>query len=461
MTTKTPTNGLKSNKIGNFAVGCVSYLVTQSGFVWRELPGFDIGIDGEIEVLPKGKQQGGKILVQVKGTMKHRKGVIDVNKAQSHWKYWRVQRSPVLVCEVKIEKSNGVDSFKATTIRWVDISRAPTDGLSSNSSIAFPKDNAYGIAFSFAEAPSPHLEWLSFISDVLSHWPTRRISAVLGDAYLLLHSGKPKEALASLSGLEEAVIDSASYDQRKQLYALKLKAERHDLPPRILRKKLQGPDWLCHQPDDCNPLIREIGYWHVIAAMDRTAERGNRVALADKALEHFGKLLESNLAEKLEKADYILYAAMIRHMCENSIDENRPKWGGAKRSEHLQLEHALQCYKGKNKKELIGESEAKRTLWRSHLLSGCKTRVQEVGEQQWKWFGKRRSSCMITAQDYQDAVMLKAWSYFVLSDQDTEDLSRARALLDAAIVGIRGCLPYYELDFWIAWIEDSYPQLVS
>ena len=467
MTPGVDTKGLESNEIGNFAVGCVSYLVRQSGFVWREMPGFDIGIDGEIEVVKKDNQPRAKIMVQVKGTTDPGVSVIKVDESRSHWQYWRAQRNPVLVCEVQMDKRVGDKPFNATNIRWVNISHTPTGAPSSNSSIPFSND--YGIEFLFSEATDRHAEWRKFIEGVVIHWPTTRIDSALNHAYLLLHSGKAKEALASVTGLEDSVVDAASSDQKCRLNTLRLKAERHGLPPREVRKKLPSlVESYRQQSVTDTALIREIGYWHVIAAMDPAAKQRIRVDLANEALKRFQKMAESNTAEKLEKADYILYAAMIFYMCENWGSKYRPKWEGAGRPEHIAVKHALKCYEDQIDKKVIGISEAERTLWRSTLLSGEKKRVQEIEKHQWEWFGNPSSSGIVTAQDYQDAVMLDAWSYFVLSDPDTEgddpnaeDLSRARALLDAAKVGIRGCLPYYELDFWIAWIGESYPSPVS
>ena len=176
MASETSTKGLE-REIGNFAVGCVAYLVTQSGYIWRELPGSDIGIDGEIEIVKKDHQPGVKLLVQVKGTAKKDVSArqIRVNESRSHWEYWRTQRNPVLVCEVQIEKGERDHPYKATQIRWVDIARVPTDSLSSNSSIPFHQDD--GIQYLFSKAADKHVDWRTFIDDVVRDWPTRRIDA--------------------------------------------------------------------------------------------------------------------------------------------------------------------------------------------------------------------------------------------------------------------------------------------
>lgn len=459
MNSDADTNGLEANEIGRFAVGCVSYLVTQSGFVWRELPGFDIGIDGEIEIIKKDTQSRAKIMVQVKGATSPLIRSIRVDRARSHWLYWRAQRNPVLVCEVTITRGAGDQHFNATRMRWIDISRSSSDELRSGSSIPFEIENGFEFPFPLFDGEQPG--WFDFIDGVVKHWPTTRIDSVTSQSYLLLHSGKAKEALACVTGIEDSVTEAASPDQKYRLFALEHKARRHGLSPREMRAKL--PDLIVKYKQRSvtdTSSIRELGYWHVLAAMDIAAERTIRIGLATEALKCFETLPNTTAAEKLDRADYILYVAMIRYMCENSNYENSIEWKSG-RPEHINLERAIECYESENGEALIPGAEPKRTLWRSCLLSRDLENVREMVNHQWAWFGKRDSSGSVTVQDFQDAIMLKAWSDFELHAKDAEYLAGARALLDAAIVSIRGCLPYPELSFWIKWIEENHPEAQS
>lgn len=466
MTDKSAEPNLRPNKIGMFAVGCVSYLITQSGHVWRELPGFDIGIDGEIEVLAKNGTPGTKILVQVKGRTTTNVNSIKVRSARSHWEYWRTQRNPVLVCEIEIEEGvPAPEPFTAKKVRWIDVSRAPVGYLRSDSSIPFHKD--FGIEFDFAKAASNFSSWSSFIYQVITDWPRKRIKGVLDHGNLIVHSGKSKEALELINSVEQAVIDAATEKEQGQLFALKLKAKRHGLRPAQVRKDLRDIVRSSNKP--CGEeSIMELGYWHVVAALDCDAKVATRVGLANKALEYFQKLDEDTNFKRMVKADYMLYAAMVSHMCENWKNKNENSWGGKAREEHRNLEYAIKQWAKLPSKidseERIKGSEARRNLWRSHLLARDGPRIQVAEKDRWKEFSEHCASDFITAQDYQDGLLLKAWSQLALISDPTdlpEQLSGANSLLDAAIVGIRGCLPYPELDFWVFWIEDSYRALIA
>lgn len=466
MTDKSTDQNYQSNKIGMFAVGCVSYLITQSGHVWRELPGFDIGIDGEIEVLPTNGMPGTKILVQVKGYSKPNKDSIKVSRAQSHWEYWRTQRNPVLVCEIEIEAGTPFpEPFKAKKVRWVDVSRAPVDYLKSISSIPFDKD--FGIEFDFAESASKFRCWRKFIDQVILEWPRKRIKGVLDYGELIVHSGKPKDALQLINSIEQAVVAVATEKEQGQLFALELKAKRHGLRPAEVRIALE--DVVRRSKKPCSEeSIMELGYWYVVAALDCDADVATRVDLANKALEYFQKLDGDTNFNRMVRADYMLYAAMVSHMCENWKNKNVNMWKGKARAEHRNLKCAIEQWESTplpkiNREQRIKESETKRNLWRSHLLARDVPRIRDDDVKRWQEFREHSASDFITAQDYQDGILLKAWSQLVLSDCTglPEQLSGAKSLLDAAIVGIRGCLPYPELDFWVVWIEDSYRMLIT
>ena len=372
MRDKKSDNGHNSNMTGVFAVGCVAYLVTKAGHIWRELPGFDIGIDGEIEIPETLDKPASKIFVQVKGNTEPYKKVIRVDAARSHWKYWRTQRCPVLLCEVHVQPKKKVDDpYKALNVRWFDISRAPVDEPSSESSVKYKSE--CGLEFDFSDSSENIGAWRKFISDVVEAWPNRRIGGALDYADALIHAGKPKDALELLNGLEEPATEAVHRSLKDRLKARKLKAERHNLSLSALRATLAHKNWSCVNRY-AQDMLLEVGYWHIVAASDTTAEVSDRVNLAKQASLYFAKLSDADPFDRLVKADFSLYAAMVTNMCENWEVENKNLWYGAKQLEHKKLEETIHHYHAngteKSFKELQRISEANRTLWRSHLLSG-------------------------------------------------------------------------------------------
>ncbi|MEW6369066.1 MAG: DUF4365 domain-containing protein [Acidobacteriota bacterium] len=183
-----------SDLIDRLGVAYVHRCAVETGFIWRELTGQDIGIDAAVE-LPATERPMGHILLQVKTSAASfdRPGdKIAFSARERHHEYWLLQRLPVVLCLVECRHRNrGPTPLRLTLLDFGRLDRVGAVQFGKRGCSVVR--NLAGPAIKYTKPPWTGVrEWL--LATTVN--PTEAIaSRSLQDAERLIEGGEPDRAL--------------------------------------------------------------------------------------------------------------------------------------------------------------------------------------------------------------------------------------------------------------------------